>query len=239
MALLGVLVFAVVVIVRLPADWLLPGELARSCATLEGSLWSGTCTGLVLSGSSAGDVSWRLEPLRLLVGRLAAHVSAARGTTASASGDLEFGMRGVITARHLLADLPLDAGILPGVPRTLHGSAHVELALAQLQHGALTRIEGRIEARNLEDRSGGADTPLGSYLVTFPGGSGQPTGKIRDLEGPIALEGTLRLTNQPGFELEGQIAPRPGAPAELVNNIRFLGPPDASGRRPFTVAGTF
>ena len=62
---------------------------------------------------------------------------------------------------------------------------------------------------------------------------------MRDLDGPLALEGTLRLTPQPGFELEGLIAPRNGAPPELVNNIRFLGAPDASGRRSFSLAGTF
>jgi hypothetical protein len=110
--------------------------------------------------------------------------------------------------------------------------------VAELQHGIITQLQGRIEARDLEDSSG-ANTPLGSYLVTFPGGSGAPTGKLHDLDGPLALEGTLRLTPAPGFELEGLIAPRPGAPPELVNNIRFFGSPDASGRRPFSVSGTF
>jgi Type II secretion system (T2SS), protein N len=239
MALLGAVVFAVVVIVRLPAEWIIPGTAARACTTLEGSLWSGSCAGLVLSGTPVGDVSWSLKPLRLLAGRLAAHVKITHGAAASASGDLEVGFGGAVIARHVVADLPLDPRLLPGLPQTLHGSAHAELALAQVRQGVLTQLEGRIEARNLEDRSGGADTPLGSYLVTFPGGSGQPIGKLRDLEGPVALEGTLRLTPQPGFELEGQIAPRQGASPELVNNIRFLGSPDASGRRPFAISGTF
>jgi general secretion pathway protein N len=239
MALLGVIVFAAVVIARLPAEWIIPSRAAKSCATLEGSLWSGICAGLVLSGTSVGDVSWSLQPLRLLAGRLAAHVNVVHGTAATASADLELGWGGAVTARHLLADLPLDAGLLPGIPRTLRGSAHVDLVLAQLRNGVITQLEGRIEARNLEDRSGGADTPLGSYLVTFPGGREPLTGKLRDLDGPLALEGTLRLTPQPGFELEGQIAPRSGASPELVNNIRFLGSPDASGRRPFTMSGTF
>jgi len=46
-------------------------------------------------------------------------------------------------------------------------------------------------------------------VVTFPGGPGEPTGKLRDLNGPLAVEGTLRLTRQPGFELEGLVAARP------------------------------
>lgn len=238
MALLCAVVFAIIVIVRLPVDWVIPGAATKACASIEGSLWSGSCTGLVVDGTSVGDVTWRLEPLRLLLGRLAARVNLARGPSA-ASADVEVGVGGRITARHVLADLPVDAGLLPGIPRSLHGRAHVDLPFAEVRHGVVTQLEGRIEAHDLEDRSG-ADTPLGSYLLTFPpGGSGQPTGKLRDLDGPLALEGTLRLTPQPGFMLEGMIAPRPGAPPELVNNIRFLGSPDAAGRRPFSMAGTF
>ena len=102
----------------------------------------------------------------------------------------------------------------------------------------LTELQGRIEVHDLEDRSGNA-TPLGSYVVDFPGGGPEPVGKLHDLDGPLALEGTLRLTRQGGFELEGMVAPRANAPPELVNNIRFFGSPDASGRRPFSLSGTF
>jgi general secretion pathway protein N len=237
-ALLAAVAFVAIVIARLPVEWILPGKHAlESCTSVEGSLWSGTCSGLSVSGRPLGDLSWSLEPLRLLTGKLAAQVSLAHGA-ADASADLEVGFGERITAHHLVAEVPLDAGLLPGVPQSLHGRAHVELALAEIQHGIIRQLEGRIEARDLEDRSG-ANTPLGSYLVTFPGGGGEPTGKLRDLDGPLALEGTLRLTPQPGFELEGFIAPRRGAPPELVNNIQFLGSPDASGRRPFSIAGTF
>jgi general secretion pathway protein N len=238
MALLCAVVFAIIVVVRLPVDWVIPGAATRSCSSIEGSLWSGSCTGLVLNGTPVGDVTWRLEPLHLLLGRLAARINLTRGA-ASASADVEVGVGGALTARHVLADFPLDGGLLPGIPRGLHGHAHVDLPFAQVRHGILTQLEGRIEARDLEDRSG-ADTPLGSYVLTFPpGASGQPTGRLRDIDGPLALEGTLRITPQPGFMLDGMIAPRRGAPPELVNNIRFLGSPDAAGRRPFSMAGTF
>jgi general secretion pathway protein N len=238
MALLCAVVFVAIVIVRMPVEWVVPSALARSCTSLDGSLWSGTCSGLAVSGTAVGDLNWSLEPLRLLLGRLAAHVNLTR-PDANASADVELGLGGTLTARNVRADLPLDPRLMPGIPRTLRGHAHVELALARLRHGVVTQLEGHIETRDLEDRGDG-DTPLGSYLLTFPAGaSGPPTGKLRDIAGPLALEGTLRLTPQPGFELEGFIAPRSGAPPELVNNIRFLGSPDATGRRPFSMSGTF
>lgn len=237
-ALLAAVAFVVIVLARMPAAWIVPARGPQwTCASIDGSLWSGTCAGLAVSGKPLGDLTWELHPLRLAAGRLAAHLTVGHGP-ADAAADVEvtFGQR--VTARNVVADLPLDPALLPSLPADLHGRAHVELALAQVQRGIIRQLEGRIEARNLEERSGN-DTPLGSYSVTFPGGSGEPVGTLRDLEGPLALEGTLRLTPAPGFELEGVIAARRGAPPELVNSLRFLGSPDATGRRPFSLSGTF
>jgi len=237
-ALLAAVAFVVIVLARMPAAWVVPTRGTQwACASIDGSLWSGSCAGLTVSGTPLGDMSWELHPLRLLAGRLAAHLTLSHGP-ADAAADVEvtFGQR--LTARNVIADLPLDPALLPSVPANLHGRAHVDLALAQVQRGVIRQLQGRIEARNLEERSGN-NTALGSYSVSFPGGSGDPVGTLRDLEGPLALEGTLRLTSAPGFELEGVIAARRGAPPELVNSLRFLGSPDATGRRPFSLSGTF
>jgi hypothetical protein len=76
-------------------------------------------------------------------------------------------------------------------------------------------------------------------VIEFPAApGGEPVGKLRDLDGPLAVEGTMRLTRQPGFDLQGEVTARPGAPPALINNIRFLGSPDALGRRPFGISGT-
>jgi hypothetical protein len=237
-ALLAAVAFVAIVLARMPAAWVIPARGAQwACASIDGSLWSGTCAGLTVSGTPLGELSWELHPLRLVLGRLAAHLTVSHGPAdAAADVELRFGER--LTARNLSADLPLDPALLPAVPPTLHGRAHVQLALAELQHGIVRQLQGRIEARNLEERSGN-NTALGSYAVSFPGGSGDQVGTLRDLEGPLALEGTLRLTPAPGFELEGFIAARNGAPPELVNSLRFLGSPDATGRRPFSLSGTF
>lgn len=235
-ALLAAVAFVVIVIARLPAAWIIPAGQVQGCAGVDGSLWSGTCAGLTVGGTPVGDVSWELLPLRLLLGRLALHLTVHGA--ASASADVELAYGGRLTARNIIADAPLDSKLMPGVPPSLHGQAHLELALAQIEHGIITQLKGRIEAHNLEDRSG-ANTPLGSYVIIFPGGSGEQVGRLHDLDGPLALEGSLRLTSEPGFVLEGLIAPRRGAAPEIVNNIRFLGSPDASGRRPFSLSGTF
>ena len=237
-ALLAAAAFVAIVLARMPAAWVVPARGPQwACAGVDGSLWSGTCAGLTVSGTPLGDLGWELHPLRLAAARLAAHLTLSHGPAeAAADVELTFGPR--ITARNLVADLPLDPALLPSVPPNLHGRVHAALTLVQVQHGIIRQLQGRIEARNLEERSGN-NTALGSYSVSFPGGSGDQVGTLRDLEGPLALEGTLRLTPAPGFELEGVIAARRNAPPELVNSLRLLGSPDATGRRPFSLSGTF
>jgi len=237
-ALFALLAFAAIFVARMPAAWVIPNRSTQfSCAGVEGSLWSGVCNGLTVQRTPVGDFSWQLHPSRLLVGRLAVHVSAAR-EEARLEGDVEAGFGERVTLQHLLADLPLNPSVIPGLPATLGGRAHVDLELARIERGVLSELKGRIEAHDLEDRSGNV-TSLGSYVVSFPGGPGALTGKLRDLDGPLALEGTLRLTPQGGYEIEGLVAARSGAAPELLSNLRFLGSPDATGRRQFSIAGTF
>jgi len=237
--LVGVAAFVAFFLARLPAEWIIPKANANaSCAQVEGTIWTGLCAGLVVGRRAVGDVAWEVHPSRLLLGELAAHLTLKDGI-GRGSADLALGFGDRFTARNLVADFPLDPAVLPGVPSQLRGRAHLDLTQLKMVRRAITELQGRIEARDLIDRSG-STTPLGSYVLTFPGGPGEPTGKLRDLEGPLAVEGTVRLTRTPpGFELEGLVAARPGAPPELVNNIRFLGSPDATGRRPFAMTGTF
>ena len=237
-ALLALLAFVVIFVARMPAAWIVPNRGEEfSCASVEGSLWSGSCGGLVVERLALGDVSWQLHPARLALGALALHVAAAHGV-ASFDGELEARLGNHLSLRQVKADLPLDPNVIPGVPATLRGRAHVDLDLARIERGVIRELAGRIEAHDLEERSGNV-TPLGSYVVNFPGGAAEVLGKLHDLDGPLALEGTLRLTNQGGYEVEGLVAARAGAPPELTNNLRFLGSPDASGRRAFSLAGTF
>ena len=66
-----------------------------------------------------------------------------------------------------------------------------------------------------------------------------PVGQVRDLGGPLSVEGTLKLTGGGGFDMQALVAARPEATPELTNNIKFLGSPDASGRRQFAMSGSF
>ena len=233
---IALLAFAAVLIARLPASWVLPAHGSFTCQSVEGTLWSGGCGSLTIARNPVGDVTWELHPLRLLAGRLAAHVTLVR-EGASANGDVELGFGAKVSARNLTADLPLDPKLLPALPATLRGQAHATLALARLDNGILQELKGTVEAHDLVDVKGNR-TALGSYALTFPGGT-PLVGQLKDLGGPLEVQGTVTLTPQGGFEVQGLVAARNGAAPELLDNLRFLGSPDASGRRAFAFSGTF
>ncbi len=237
--LLAVVAFAIILIARMPASWVVPAPPAKvSCSATEGTIWSGSCMGLTVQGRALGDLAWELHPVRLVAGKIAAHIALTR-PGASAEGEIESGFSGkVLTARNLKADLPLESALIPQLPANLRGSAHAELARARLENGVVTDLQGHIEARDLQ-QVGSQPLQLGSYSLSFPGGSAEPAGELHDLGGPLSVQGTLRLTREPGFDLQGWVAARSSAPADLQKEIQYLGSPDAQGRRPFGMAATF
>ncbi|HET9107369.1 MAG TPA: type II secretion system protein N [Steroidobacteraceae bacterium] len=237
---LVIVAFAAIVLARLPASWVLPAASADfSCASVAGSLWNGYCSGLTVRGAELGDLTWQLRPVRLLAGELAAHIDLEHPPSLFARGEVGIGLGGTLAAHDLTASLPLSPTVIPGLPPTLTGSLRLNIALAQLtRQGVVRELAGRIEAHDLVDASGYV-TPLGNFAVTFPGGTGEPTGRLRDLGGPLSVQGKVVLTPQPGYDLSGYVTPRPSAVPALVNAIEFLGTPDAQGRRQFALSGSY
>ncbi len=240
-SLLAILAFTIILIVRLPVQWL-AGFIPKntSCQQLGGTVWHGSCTGLVAQGVTVGNVTWQLQASALLSRKVAGHVDVAQGTY-FVRGDVEAASNGTITAHNLTAALPLDRTIIPQLPPGLSGSATGNLAFLRLEKGIVTALRGQIEAHDLVDVSDGERLALGNYSLTFPAAdpASEPVGQLKSLSGPLDVQGTLRLTREPGFVLEGLVAAGPGASPKLVQQLGYLGAADAQGKRPFSVAATF
>lgn len=237
---LALLAFAVILLARFPAAWAvgaLPHEL--SCDAVDGTVWNGACSGLMLRHQQLiGDLIWQLRPARLLAGRLAAHVELAQAGD-FLHGDVELAPDGRVLARDVHASLHLNPAIMPQLPGGVRGTARADLARVEFKGRRLLDLRGRIEVQDLT-QTAGATTPLGSYALSFagPDSGGALVGALRDLGGPLALDGTLRVTPEPGFVLDGTVATRSTASADLVRQLQMLGAPDAQGRRSFSIADT-
>jgi len=238
---LALLAFALILVARFPAAWalgLLPAGL--SCDAADGTVWNGTCAGLMLHHQQLiGDLAWQLHPLRLFAGRLAAHVELTQGAD-FAHADVELAPGGHFTAGDVAARVHLNAALVPQLPRGLTGAARADFARVEVKDGRVTDLVGRIEAHDLF-QSGNVTTELGNYALSFngPGAAGALIGELTDLGGPLAVQGTVRMTPEPGFVMDGMVAPRASAAANIVQQLQMLGAPDAQGRRSFSIANTF
>lgn len=233
--------FVLVLIVLLPARWasfLLPH--AMHCQQLDGSVWRGSCGGLTTAIGALGDLTWEVHTLQLLRGRLELQLDLTNQGS-YLRGLLGMGLGGAIHARNVTLDLPLTSTLVSSLPAGAHARLTGKLSRFDWNGRFPESVEGEL---NVLDFVTGQGQGFGSYQVRFApdanaAASGPPTGVVHDLGGPLALDATLQLTHDPGYVLQGQVAARPAAPAQLADQLKYLGTPDSSGRRPFSVAGTF
>jgi Type II secretion system (T2SS), protein N len=230
--------FLIILIARFPAKWaasLLPEGFG--CDQIGGTLWSGTCIGLVTRGVPAGDVNWSFHPLKVFTGKLSARLAWARGP-ANAEGDVDFGLSGAIAARDVKASAPLDPNLMPWVSPNLRGALSANLTALSVQGHAITAIAGQVEGHGIEQNG----MSFGDYRLTFPPAQNgaEPLGQLVDLgNGPLKVMGTVKLTREPGYEITGRVQAKPSTPPELARHIEFLGAADGAGMRPFSLAGTY
>jgi hypothetical protein len=211
---LALIAFVLFLLARFPAAWALgtlPAGLA--CDAVDGTVWNGTCTGLMLRHRQLiGDLAWQLHPLRLFLGRVAAHVELTQAGD-YVNADVEVTPRGRhFWASAVHANVHLNPALMPQLPNGLRGVVRADLASVELDHGRLADLQGHIEAHDLVQ--GGANTTeLGNYALTFAPTATRsvPVGELHDLGGPLDLSGRLRVTADPGFLLDGTVAPRPTA----------------------------
>lgn len=236
--------FLIALIVRMPLSWA-TGILHRSviCSGPAGSLWNGHCEALQIrrAGTAGplllGDTRWHVHPARLLRGQLAVDLDIAQGAN-SASSLLVLGLGGSLDAFNLTAQAELDSSLVPGVPANWHGQLSIVDGYLRLRDDKLVALAGVVRAQDLIEQ-GATPTAYGSYEINFapfPGSSGLPVGRLRDLAGPLQVDGTLTITPELGWQLNGNVAARDSADPELVRRLQFLGSPDAAGRRPFSAA---
>jgi hypothetical protein len=247
---LALLAFLATLLARLPAravTALLPATVV--CEQPQGTVWHGACAQVRSGAVAIDDLGWNVHPLALLQLRLSADVSSGDPRIAG-QAHVELGRDGTLEVRTLEAQLPLQGG-LNLFPPGFQGTVQVDVATLRLVHGELGELVGTLRALQLRSDSFGE---LGSFELRFPpasatavpaaditGGAAADSaivGQLRDLSGPLSLQGQLMLTRRFGYELTGTLLARASASTQLTQALQLLGAPDSEGRRSFSLAGT-
>jgi len=233
------ILFAVVTFpARIVASWL--GSSGIHAGGVSGTIWNGRAQVLQIQGANIGGVEWKLHALPLLTAHANVDLKVTR-IDGFAQTKLSVGPTGAMNFKSLTASLPLSALPPNAIPGGWNGMLNGRFQELTLEDGWPTQVNGTLEVMDL---TGPARNPskAGSYRILFdPAASSAEVlqGAISDAgDGPLQLNGTLRLKPDRSYALEALIAARPDAPRNLVQTLEFLGPPDAQGRRQFNTEGT-
>ncbi len=242
LAVLGLAMFLLVLLVRLPAAQLgrlLPPGLALE--TPEGTVWNGRAA-LLVNEVSVGRLAWRLRPSALFqfMLRFECQWSVPGGDL---QGIFEADRSGT-RLRDLQGEMPIEGiAIWLGAPGW---AGRTEFELAEMSLGRDGRATGTGELRLL-DLTGNFGGPLRlgdfRWRPESPGRAdetGTWSGFVEDTgNGPLHLRSILEFDAGGRYRLAGDLAVSPVASdseaARLDRLLQALGAPDAEGRYSFVI----
>lgn len=233
---LGAIVYLVVLVVTLPArfvlQWLPDGV---SAVGVEGTAWRGRVATIAVERTRVDDLRWRLRPAALLRARAAASVEA-RVAGGFVDGDVAITATGTVHARDLRGAFPLAELASVAGFQGIAGQLSIDLQALRLDDGWPGVVEGTARIGNLRIADLD-DEPVGDYELQFDTRGDDIVGRLRDRGGPLEVSGALTLGADRAWELDGTVRTRADARPRLGEVLSMLGNPDAEGRREFSLAG--
>jgi hypothetical protein len=217
--LLGLVAFLAVMLVRLPAKWLLPLlPAAVQCKVASGTVWHGSCDALTFSdGKSTPFVlqqaRWTLHPLSLLRARLSADV-AVQGDWGQASAAVILGTGSHLVVNALAASGTLDRRLLPVLPAGWRGSFEARDVAFELRKQRLLMLRGIASVHGLQD---GAGKPYGDYqLQLAPAEGAAGIGDLHSRGGPVPVAASVRVAQDFNWTVDGTVN---GSPLSASGNF--------------------
>lgn len=223
--------------------WFAPDMLRL--AGISGTVWAGRAELASLAGLPMRELEWNLAALPLLLGRLSIGFSV-RLADGFVNASARASMR-TLTLAGVQAATSLDTlgSLLP--LRGARGLISVDLEQLRIENRWPTSIVGVFRLRELQVPpllpGAGTDAelvPLGDYeLSNVEISSQRVAARLRDIGGPLEVEGTVALALEAPATLQGAVPSfdglvreRPGLPDALREPLDFLTVDvDASGWR--------
>lgn len=210
-----------------------------SAQAVEGSASRGSMSGVHWHGLRIDRLSWRWRPLALLAGRLEFSLRSD-DPELMLTGDAAFGFNRRLQFRQLVGQLPVGRlGQLAASNKLpVDGVVAFDLPALELNaSGWPLAAQGAVQLLNLRALLG-QPLNLGDYrLQVEPAGADGIRGQLKDANAPLALDGTLNLTPDGRYRLNGQVALRETGNAALRQALSLLGPPGGDGRWTLNFSG--
>ena len=237
----GTAAFAVFLVAMIPAAQLskrLPTGYAMT--GLAGTIWSGQAAQFRVDGQAVGAIDWFCRPWHLVMLRWSCRVTLqppGGHFTADLSGGFD---NDALEATNIHGQSPITAFEEIATPAGWTGRLELDIERIRIVERRAGEATGKLFVRELR-APGAGGAQLGDFeLVVGEGavGTDRLTGRLSDLGGPLRVRGAIELLSDGRYFMSGEVAPGPGAGPAIFDTLSFLGPPDASGRRPFSIEGT-
>ena len=230
--LLFVVSLAVFLVAGLPARIALrylPPDVPVQVIAPSGTVWRGAAAELRWRGEPLGALSWRLQVLPLLLGRLRAHV-ALEGDGLRARGLVTLRPDRSVTVRDALADADLASLPLDDLHLLAEPAGHLQAVVREL---TLNGGHPRSADADLLWQPARLTSPvaydLGGLALKLRGKKGRLTGDLSSRGGPVDARGTLQLDPNGNLDVNVKLTPRPDAPQDLRDLLAMLGRPGRDG----------
>ncbi|MCF6323270.1 MAG: type II secretion system protein N [Gammaproteobacteria bacterium] len=196
---------------------------------LDGTIWQGR-TALVTIGPRAErleSLKWELQPAALLLGRAQAEINFKydnRNVTATVGRSVGGYFLKDLNASLVAATVEKFA---PQLAIGLKGLFKIELDALSVSDGQLSHVEGKLTWRDA-----GVDlnnTSFGDFEAILNTVDGTINGVIRDIDGPMKVNGTLILQPTGEYVFAGTIELRDDNRNDLRQGLRFIGTPNPKG----------
>lgn len=238
-AALGVGLYALFVLLMVPASWLYRHGLQSRLGGVtlygvHGTLWSGGAAVLHSPAVQLDKLHWQLHPWALLWGRVEAALDFryqdAPGRLVAArslSGDWH--------ARNVDLDMPAQSLMpmlrMPGAE--LGGRLSLHLDSATVKQGRVIAAEGALNWERAALRRPLA-VDLGSFAITLTTTPDGVNGVLIDRGGAVQAQGLLKLQPDGQYQLTATFASRD---PKLTPGLRLFGIPGPDGRVKYSATG--
>ncbi|MGH8849821.1 MAG: type II secretion system protein N, partial [Casimicrobiaceae bacterium] len=185
-------------------------------AGATGSVWRGSGELALLPDGVHTPITWRIDPMALLRGEVAASVDIA---DASRPAELTIGTRGDFAAQNLALTLPAAAALrAAGIPALLAAAGGtLVLEVASLARRG-DRLDGRVtllwQAATLPGPRAGTRIALGDVRLEAAGSGPQMPATLANSGGELDIAGKLVFTMRAMPQIDVHATPRAGIGAE-------------------------
>jgi len=218
---------------RVAYRWFAPAAVAFS--GVDGTLWRGKAGDGQIGGVYLRNINWRMRPAALLTGRIAYNVDA---DTASGflTADVALSPGGNVLATDLNASLSLQSMQQLARMSGLDGMLSLQFERLEIVDGLPVAASGTLEVANLRApliyRA-----PIGGFRAEFFTQETGVVASIEDTQAVIDLAGSLSIGADRSYRFVAQVAPKADTPADLREQMRFLGSPNQRGQYEMRLEG--